>query len=227
MRDKPNYYAIIPADVRYDTDITPNAKLLYGEITALCNKEGHCWATNYYFAELYGKNKKSISAWIKQLKDKGHIRVEMKYKIGGKEIEARYLHLTTHPTEENTTTPPPKKVTDNTTVINNTNEREFFFLELFNDLKSKKGRRSNVKVLSRTDKSNLQQLSEYTKGDYKKAINKMLESDWAKRTGNQTPSHILRVENFNRYLTQAADDFEHETDEERTTRLLNQTKESQ
>ena len=30
----PSYYAIIPASVRY-SDIIPNAKLLFGEITAL------------------------------------------------------------------------------------------------------------------------------------------------------------------------------------------------
>ena len=33
MNETPNYYAIIPANVRY-ADLKPNAKLLYGEITA-------------------------------------------------------------------------------------------------------------------------------------------------------------------------------------------------
>ena len=33
--EKPNYYAINPADVRYSKKLTPNATLLYAEITAL------------------------------------------------------------------------------------------------------------------------------------------------------------------------------------------------
>ena len=50
---KPGYYAIIPSDVRYDDSIPPNAKLLYGEISALIGAEGYCFASNDYFAELY------------------------------------------------------------------------------------------------------------------------------------------------------------------------------
>ena len=64
---KRGYYAILPANVRYDKKLTPNAKLLYAEITALCNKEGYCWATNEYFADLYSMSKSSISRNISSL----------------------------------------------------------------------------------------------------------------------------------------------------------------
>lgn len=74
---RPNYYAIIPANVRYDTDISPNAKLLYGEITALCNQKGFCWATNEYFSKLYGVSDRTIRTLLKQLQDKNYIKINI------------------------------------------------------------------------------------------------------------------------------------------------------
>jgi hypothetical protein len=72
-----NYYAVIPAEVRY-SKMSANAKLLYGEISALANKEGYCWASNKYFADLYEVTETSVSLWIKQLRDKGFIECEIK-----------------------------------------------------------------------------------------------------------------------------------------------------
>ena len=48
----PSYYGIIPANVRYDKDLQPNAKLLYSELTALTTKRGYCFSSNLYFAKL-------------------------------------------------------------------------------------------------------------------------------------------------------------------------------
>ena len=67
----PSFYAIIHANVRYDNKLMPKAKLLYGEITALCNKEGNCWATNDYFSQLYKVSTETISRWVSQLKKAG------------------------------------------------------------------------------------------------------------------------------------------------------------
>ena len=69
--ENPTYWAIIPANVRY------SKLLLYGEISALTNKEGYCWASNNYFAELYGVSKNTISLWINQLKNHGFIHVQV------------------------------------------------------------------------------------------------------------------------------------------------------
>lgn len=73
---KPNYYAIIPAEVRYNEKLTANSKLLYGEITALSNKKGMCWATNKYFADLYNVSEVSVSKWVSQLIDQALIRTQ-------------------------------------------------------------------------------------------------------------------------------------------------------
>lgn len=117
----------------------------------------------------------------------------------------------------------PNTITTNT--INN-KERETKFLDLFNKTKTDFGLKSSVKVLSKTDKSNLSQLTGYKVTDFIIAIQQMLKNDWCKTTGNQTPSHVLRIENFNRYLSQGQNHVikHNETIQERQERLLNQTK---
>jgi len=109
----PNYYAIIPAEVRY-SNIKPSAKLLYGEITCLTHKTGYCFATNNYFAELYNVSKNTISLWIKDLKDAGFIKVEIIYGKT-KEVKERRIGIT-----KNDDTPIIKNGEDNNTRINNT-----------------------------------------------------------------------------------------------------------
>ena len=85
--DKPNYYSVIPADVRYDKELTANAKLLYGEISALCSKNGKCWATNGYFAKLYNTTPRTISKWITSLISKGYIYSELDMDAGKRTLK--------------------------------------------------------------------------------------------------------------------------------------------
>ena len=70
-----SYYAVIPATVRYDSDLSSTAKLLYAEITALCNEKGYCWATNAYFSELYSISDRQVQRILKQLCDKHYIKI--------------------------------------------------------------------------------------------------------------------------------------------------------
>jgi len=112
--NKPNYYAIIPANVRYSKKLTPNAKLLYAEITALCNMNGKCTASTDYFCKLYEVSRVSIQKWLKILESNNHIKRVNIYKQGSKEILTRVITLVNNPCKE--------KLTDNTNInINNTN----------------------------------------------------------------------------------------------------------
>ena len=90
MVEKPNYYAILPACLRYDNDLNDSEKVLYSEITALANQEGYCWASNQYFAELYDVTKKTISRRISNLVKKGYLKREL-IKDGNKKVKKRKL----------------------------------------------------------------------------------------------------------------------------------------
>lgn len=76
-KEKPGYWAVIPAKVRYDETLRPNAKLLYAEITALANAEGYCWASNETMATWYGISPKTVGSLIQQLAQRGYIAVEL------------------------------------------------------------------------------------------------------------------------------------------------------
>ena len=66
---------MIPAQVRYAPDIPAGAKLLYGEISSLTDARGYCFASNKYFAELYGVGIRTIQRYLDALKNAGLIRI--------------------------------------------------------------------------------------------------------------------------------------------------------
>ena len=114
---KPNYYAILPAEVRYSENLTPNSKLLYAEISALTNKSGKCYAKNQYFAELYNVERETVSRWISQLVKFGFIKTKV-IRNENKEVIKRYISVNTSLIKNQY--PIDKKVKDNIyTSINN------------------------------------------------------------------------------------------------------------
>lgn len=160
-----SYYAIIPANVRYDKDLAPNAKLLYGEITALCNEKGYCWASNQYFAELYGVSILSIKRWVNSLVTKGYVYKTLTYKPNSKEVDKRILSIdggikidTTSvqkcydPSIKNDTSSSIKNDTDNNTSINNT----FNNTNIYKGKKKQKSETVNSVIAEYTENKDLQ-----------------------------------------------------------------------
>lgn len=86
------YYAVIPASIRYDKNLKPAEKLLYGEISALCNKEGYCFATNRYLSELYSVTQSCVSRWISNLTKLGFLEVQL-IKSEKNEILERRIYI--------------------------------------------------------------------------------------------------------------------------------------
>lgn len=116
---EPSYFAIIPANVRYDSRLCPSAKLLYGEITSLTNHLGFCYANNAYFAGIYNVSKQSINNWLKNLEEFQYIQRHIYRPKGSKEILNRYITIFEKPTKINLDRPIQEILSDNSKPLNN------------------------------------------------------------------------------------------------------------
>ena len=121
INEKPSFYAVLPAYVRYEKRLKPAERLLFAEISALTNKFGYCTASNGYFAELYEIEKETVSRWVNHLAKLGFLRLEMVYE--GKQIKGRKIWIDEKvmtPIDEKVMTPIDEKVKGNNTRLNNT-----------------------------------------------------------------------------------------------------------
>lgn len=84
--ETPNFYATLPAAVRYDKNLKPSEKLLYAEIVGLTNVKGYCYASNAYFERLYDASTRTVQGWLKHLQDCGYIEI---IQVGGGAGEQR------------------------------------------------------------------------------------------------------------------------------------------
>lgn len=71
------HYAVIPGFIMDDTDLSHSQMILYAEISALCNRQGYCWAGNTYFEKKMGVSDRSIRNWLSALKKKKYIYIEV------------------------------------------------------------------------------------------------------------------------------------------------------
>ena len=92
LEQKPSYYSILTADVRYHDKLSPFDKLLYSDITALTNKKGYCNASNKYFSKVFNKSIRSISRAISNLADNDLIE-SILIRDQNNEISERKIYL--------------------------------------------------------------------------------------------------------------------------------------
>ena len=116
--EQPGFWALIPASVRYDKELPPNAKLLYGEVTALSDKLGYCYAQNSYFSDLFGLSERSVTRLLSTLVDRGYLRVDVVRDTATQEVLERRIYAIYNtegagapPPDKNVGTPPDKIVT--------------------------------------------------------------------------------------------------------------------
>lgn len=227
MGEKPNYYSILTANVRYDKRLKANEKLLFSEITALSNKYGYCTATNSYFSELYEVSKKSISTWINNLKKYGYLEIKIYYKENSKEINKRKIYPITNPIEVNVSTygrkitegieekfhtPIEEKVKENITSINNinisdkdnsesNNKNRFNYSKLINSINE--AANTNFRNSSNNRKLIHARLSDgYTEEELIKVI-KFKANQWKdneKMKKYIVLTTLLRPSNFDKYI---------------------------
>lgn len=73
--DRPSYYGVCPAEVRYDFRLPASARLLYVELSALSNYKGYCWASNQYFMKYFDVCERTVKRWLEALEAYGYITI--------------------------------------------------------------------------------------------------------------------------------------------------------
>ena len=164
MNEKPGYYAILTAKIRYDQNLKANEKLMYAEITALTTKEGYCYASNKYFSDLYHVTPQTVSTWISHLEKLGYISVQIIRK--GNQIAQRRIYLQKNDDSNNQQKDTPKEDTPIKKNLNTPKEKseEVVKKNLNNPIKEnlntpiKKNLKGNITSSNNTSINNIKEI---------------------------------------------------------------------
>lgn len=218
------YYTVLPAYVRLSKEIGPSEKILYAEIGSLTRKKGYCFATNEFFAKLYGVSKISISNWISKLENAGFIKTEPIYREGSKWLQGRKIYMMddfylkkesenikapSHkenfksPHKEKFKGPLKENFNHNNTSNNNTSIK--YVIDTYNSLGINK-LKGNAKELRLIEKM----LKDYGLEDIKRAFKSIKDSAFlmGEKTGFRLSLEFLsKKENFQKILKGYYEDF--------------------
>ena len=70
-------YLFIPPAVRYNPNLQPNAKILFGEIALRANEKGEALVGYDELPKMFSTSKKAVYHWIAALKEEGFLVSEI------------------------------------------------------------------------------------------------------------------------------------------------------
>ena len=190
--ERPNYYGILPAVVRYDENLKPSEKVLFTELTALTQKEGYCFASNAYFAALYNVAVGTISLWLNSLQRQGHIKliIEQNYRRKIYTLQEK-LKGDTGKAEA----PPSGKAEENTTRIN-TKKKYADYVSMtekeFDKLVDKYGKSQTATMIDKLNSYKGSKGKRY-KSDYMAILTWVVDAVGAGARGVQTDSETKGI----------------------------------
>ncbi len=97
MYDSSNYFAVLPATVRYDENLTPRSVLLYAMLTSLASATGEAYASNKYLADSLKVSEPTVNRLLAELEQRKYIKTRFEYKPDSKEIARRLIRMTDLP----------------------------------------------------------------------------------------------------------------------------------
>ena len=154
---KTENYILIPAEVKNCKELKPIEKLIFGDITCLCNQKGYCWAGNRYFAELYQISKRSVSRYINHLKELNFITAVVE-RDANKKVIKRTIKINDNPIEKTDSTsgqnflsPIDRTVQYNNIRYNNKKEKNILFNDFWDTYDKKTGRGACKKKFLKLD----------------------------------------------------------------------------
>lgn len=92
QRQKPSYFIQVPSKVLHEPSLSPGSKLLFGEISLLASAAQFCFASNAFFASNYSVSVRTVENWLKELKNFGLIRIEVK-RNQNNQVEQRRIYV--------------------------------------------------------------------------------------------------------------------------------------